>query len=148
MKRHPALAHLSREHHSALILARLLQKNAPEYRSLPTSTDGKAQYGLKFYTDELIKHFEEEEKVLKLVTGINTALDLLVETIFYEHKELHILFKSINNYPDKTAHLDEIGKALEIHIRKEERELFPMIQDICSEELMTTIDKSLSSSHL
>ena len=147
MKRHPALAHLSREHHSALILARLLQKNAPEYRSLPTSTDGKAQYGLKFYTDELIKHFEKEEKVLKLVAG-NAALDLLVQTIVQEHKELHILFKSINNYPDKTAHLDELGKALEIHIRKEERELFPMIQGICSEELMITIDKSLSSSHL
>ena len=145
MKRHPALTHLSREHHSALILARLLQKNAPEYRSLPTSTDGKAQYGLKFYTDGLIKHFEKEEKVLKLVAGINAALDLLVQTIVQEHKELHILFKSINNYPDKTAHLHDLGKALEIHIRKEERELFPLIEETCSENLMTKIDNSLSA---
>lgn len=148
MKRHPALAYLSREHHGALILARLLQNNAPAYKTLPSDTEGKAQYALKFYKDELIKHFEEEEKVLKLVTGINGALDLLVQTIFREHQELHALFKSINNHPNVTVHLDELGKALEIHIRKEERELFPLIEKTCSENLMTTIDKSLSSSHL
>lgn len=145
MKRHPSLAHLSREHHGALLLARLLQKNAPAYKNLPANTEGKAQYALKFYTDELIKHFEEEEKVLKLVTGTNGALDLLVQTIFREHQELHVLFKSINNYPDKTAHIDELGKALEIHVRKEEQELFPLIEETCSENIMTAIDNSLSS---
>lgn len=145
MKRHPSLAPLSREHHGALILARLLQKDAPAYKGLPSDTNEKAVYALKFYEKELIKHFEEEEKVLQLVTGVDAALDLLVETIFREHQELHILFKSINNHPGITAHLDELGKALEIHIRKEERQLFPLIQETCSEDLMTAIDKSLSS---
>jgi hemerythrin-like domain-containing protein len=145
MKRHPSLAHLSREHHGALILARLLQKSTPAYKGLPASTEGKAIYAIKFYKEELIKHFEEEEKVLKLVTGINAPLDLLVETVFREHKELHVLFKSTDNHSNITMHLDELGKALEIHIRKEERELFPLIQETCSEELMTAIDKSLSS---
>lgn len=145
MKRHPALTPLSREHHGALILARLLQKNAPIYKGLPSDTDGKAEYALKFYSEDLIKHFEDEEKALKLVNGINSELDLLVETIFSEHQELHLLFQSINNHPDKAVHLDELGKKLETHIRKEERELFPLIQENCNEELMTAIDKSLSS---
>lgn len=145
MKRHPSLAHLSREHHGALILARLLQKDAPAYKDLPADTDGKAIYALKFYKEELIKHFEEEEKVLKLVTGINAALDLLVKTIFREHQELHESFKLISNHSGLTTHLDELGKELEIHIRKEERELFPLIQETCSEDLMTAIDTSLSS---
>jgi iron-sulfur cluster repair protein YtfE (RIC family) len=43
------------------------------------------------------------------------------------------------------SHLDELGKALEVHVRKEERELFPLIQESCSEELMIAIDTSLSS---
>ena len=145
MKRHPSLAHLSREHHGALILSRLLQKNAPAYKGLPADVEGKAVYALKFYKEELIKHFEEEEKALKLVTGINGALDLLVKTIFREHKELHALFKSITNHSNIIAHLDELGKALEIHVRKEERELFPLIEETCNEDLMTAIDKTLSA---
>lgn len=145
MKRHPSLAHLSREHHGALILARLLQKNAPAYNGLPADTAGKAIYALKFYNDELIKHFEEEEKILHLATGINGPLDLLIQTIFREHQELHAAFKLIANHPDLSAHLDELGKALEIHIRKEERQLFPLIEQFCGEELLAAIDASLSS---
>ncbi len=145
MKRHPALAHLSRDHHGALLLARLLQKNAPAYVTLPTDTEGKAQYAFKFYEDELIKHFDDEEKALKLVNGINGALDALVQTISREHQELHELFKSINNQSNLPAYLDELGKALEIHIRKEERELFPLVEASCSEKLMKAINKSLSS---
>lgn len=145
MKRHPALTPLSREHHGALILARLLQNNAPAYKGLPADTEGKANYAFKFYQENLIKHFEDEEKALKLVKGVNSVLDLLVEAIFSEHQELHLLFQSITNHADKAAHLDELGKKLETHVRKEERELFPLIQETCSDVLMTAIDQSLSS---
>ena len=145
MKRHPSLAHLSREHHGALILARLLQKNAPAYKGLPADTDGKALYASKFYQEELIKHFEEEEKALKIVTGVNDALDLMVQTIYREHRELHESFRSINKQSNIAAHLDELGKALENHVRKEERELFPLIEKTCSEGLLAAIDKSLSA---
>ena len=145
MKRHPALVHLSREHHGALILARLLQKNAPAYRNLPGDTAEKVIYGLHFYEENLIIHFEKEEKILKLVAGINAPLDLLIEEIFLEHQKLHGLFKSLNNHPDIPAHLDELGKSLEMHIRKEERELFPLIENVCSEEVLISISKSLTS---
>ena len=145
MKRHPALAHLSREHHGALILARLLQEDAPDYKGLPTDKNGKVTYALNFYHSELIKHFKEEEKVLKLVIGINAKLDSLVETIFSEHRDLHVLFKYLNNHFVETEYIDKLGKYLEIHIRKEERELFPLIQENCSEEMMGEIDKSLTS---
>ncbi|MBC7511963.1 MAG: hemerythrin domain-containing protein [Ferruginibacter sp.] len=145
MKRHPSLAHLSRKHHGALILARLLQENAPAYNGLPADTAGKAVYALKFYNDELIKHFEEEEKVLYLVTGINGPIDLLIQMIFREHQELHAAFKLVINHTDLSVHLDELGKALEIHIRKEERQLFPLIELSCGEKLLAAIAASLSS---
>ena len=42
------------------------------------------------------------------------------------------------------VHLDTLGNALEIHIRKEERELFPLIEETCNEaELLTAIDNIL-----
>ena len=144
MKRHPALSPLSREHHGALILARLLQKDAPVYKGLPKDTQGKAEYAFKFYQEELVKHFEDEERVLKLVTGVESNLDLMIKTIYREHQELHKLFQSIDNHPDLSNHLDQIGKTLETHIRKEERELFPLMQETCNEDLMIKVDKLLS----
>ena len=145
MKRHPALIPLSREHHGALILARLLQKDAPVYKGLPTDIQGKAEYAYKFYQEELVKHFEDEERVLKLVTGVESNLDLMIKTIYSEHQEFHKLFQSIDNHPDLTSHLDQIGKTLETHVRKEERELFPLMQETCNDDLMIKVDKSLSS---
>lgn len=145
MKRHPALTPLSREHHSALILARLLQKDAPVYKGLPADTEGKAEYAFKFYKDELIEHFDEEEKVLKLINGVDPRLDLMSAEIFREHQQLHRLFNSINSHPDLPTHLDEIGRTLETHVRKEERELFPLIQEACTEDVMAAIDRSISS---
>ncbi len=145
MKRHSSLAHLSREHHGALILSRLLQKNAPVYNGLPVDTAGKAAYAIKFYKEELIEHFEKEEQALLLVKGVNEPLDLMVQTIFDEHLWLHEAFKSIPTNHDLPAHLDKLGHALEIHVRKEERELFPYIQKSCSEELMSAIEAFLSS---
>lgn len=126
-------------------MARLLQKNAPVYNGLPADTAGKAIYALKFYNSELIKHFEEEEKILYLATGINGPLIFLIQTILREHQELHAAFKLIPNHIDLSAHLDELGKALEIHIRKEERQLFPLIDQSCGEKLLAAIDASLSS---
>ena len=41
--------------------------------------------------------------------------------------------------------MDELGKALEIHVRKEERELFPLIEESCNEAQMKAIEHSLSS---
>ncbi len=144
MKRHPALAHFSRDHHGALLLARLLQKNAPAYKNMPTDLDGKAIYAAQFYTDELVKHFLMEEKVYAMVTGINGTMDLLVQTVLRQHGELNALFAGIGESDDLETALDTIGKALEIHIRKEERELFPMIQESCDEVLMNQIEASLT----
>lgn len=144
MKRHPSLAHLSRDHHGALLLARLLQKDAPAYKGMPTDTSGKAAYAFKFYNDELIKHFASEEAALKIVTGISGTLDGLIATIFQEHQHLRISFQSISAHPQQQTYLDELGKALEKHVRKEERELFPMMEADCDEPLLEKINQLLS----
>ena len=142
MKRHISLAPLSRDHHGALILARLLQKNAPAFKSLPLDIDGKASYAIKFFNKELINHFEDEEKIMALITGYNEKLDQKIQTIIREHRELRSLFQSINGHSNLVELFDSIGKELEIHIRKEERELFPMIQELCTVAQLKTIEAS------
>lgn len=145
MKRHPSLIPLSRDHHGALILARLLQKDAPPYKGLPSDTLGKAEYALKFYREELIEHFAEEEKIIPIIHGINPELDQLMKEMEKEHLELHELFGSIDKHPDLAIHLDELGRTMEVHIRKEDRQIFPMIQDSCSEEVLNQIAETLNT---
>jgi iron-sulfur cluster repair protein YtfE (RIC family) len=144
VKRHPALIPLSREHHGALILARLLQKDAPPYKGLPLEINGKAVYALEFYKNILIAHFIAEEIFLPLVKGLNSKIDALITEILEEHDRFHISFNSINNQDNLAVHLGQLGKDLELHIRKEERELFPLIQENCNEQVLNAIEIILS----
>ena len=144
MKRHEALIPLSRDHHGALILAKLIQKGAPAYKGLPTDIAGKAAYAIKFYHDELVTHFLSEEKmVLDKIKGINEKLDALSDEIFHEHRELRLLFELLPVSTKLEEHLDALGYALEKHIRKEERALFPLVQESCREALLTEIAQLL-----
>ena len=144
MKRHPTLAHLSRDHHPALILAQLLKRNAASYKGMPTDTEGKIQYATRFYEGELLKHFEEEEKMMDILTGIDPSMDKMIKEIRMEHGDLRNLFTGIRNKADAVTALDELGTSLDNHIRKEERQFFPLIEKNCDDETMAAIDKLLT----
>jgi iron-sulfur cluster repair protein YtfE (RIC family) len=143
MKRHESLAPLSREHHGALILAQLIKRNAPVYKGLPTTIIDKAAYAIQFYKTELKKHFRKEELMLKKVRAINPEIAKLADEIVTEHKMLAGLFLSIEKTADQEAVLNELGNELDAHIRKEERLLFPLIQQHCSEELLQKLQPLL-----
>lgn len=144
MKRHPSLIPISREHHRGLILSRLLQKDAPPYKGLPKDIKEKASYALEFYKNNLIGHFIAEEKVLSLVKGIDAEIDRLSSEIKEEHYNFHISFTLINTQENLQSQLDILGKKLELHIRKEERVLFPLIEEKCSPEILNIINNILS----
>ena len=145
MKRHDSLAPLSREHHAALILARLLQKGAPVFKGLPSDAAGKAVYASRFYQNKLLPHFTAEENVVLLhIKGASLQLDRLAEDIIREHKVIKLLFEMIPGEDHLEEHLDSVGVALEKHIRKEERELFPLIQSTCNETILDAIQRSLT----
>ncbi|MEO6406506.1 MAG: hemerythrin domain-containing protein [Ferruginibacter sp.] len=145
MQRHISLVSLSRDHHGALILARLIQKDAPAYKSLPSTVEGKAAYGVKYYQEHLVKHFEQEEKALAFIKGTDKEMDAAIESIFSEHTSLRLLFGSVSGHKDLQNHLHETGMLLEKHIRTEERELFPLMQEICNEEQLTKIKTLLDA---
>jgi iron-sulfur cluster repair protein YtfE (RIC family) len=145
MKRHQSLAHLSRDHHPALILAQLLKRNAPAYKGLPTDTAGKLNYAEKFYNEELVTHFAQEEKMMDMLAGLNLELDEKIKQIKAEHIILHNLFTGISKQIDSVTAMDELGTQLDQHIRKEERELFPLIEKSCDEPMMDSIEKLLTS---
>jgi hypothetical protein len=144
MKRHPTLAHLSRDHHPALILAQLLKRNAPSYKGLPTDVEGKMQYASGFYKEELLKHFEEEEKMMDILGGIEPTMDAMIKEIREEHVLLRKLFEGLPTKADTGTAMDELGTSLNNHIRKEERQFFPLIEKNCDDDTFAAIDKLLT----
>lgn len=139
MKRTEALAPLSRDHHHSLILAQLLKKGAPAYKGLPDTMEGKIVYAKQQFEKEIKDHFDKEELVLDKAKGCNEAIERLSEEIKNEHRELAGLFCSLDSAADPGNVMDVLGKKLEAHIRKEERVLFPLLQEYCQGDVLQQI---------
>jgi len=147
IKRDKALHILSHDHHHGLILAQLIKKGSPQYKNLPNTTEGKKDYSIKFYYDELIKHFSDEEKILfPVVNGKDDGIDELIEEIKTEHKNIKQLINWLESDEDVENTLDQLGNMLESHIRKEERILFMKVQEILTGDELTSIERQLTGS--
>ncbi|MHC2993075.1 hypothetical protein OB13_16380 [Pontibacter sp. HJ8] len=132
MKRHESLAPISRQHHGGLLTARLLQLNAPPYKGMPTTTEGKRAYVLQFLEEHLRPHFKlEEETVFKTAKAAAPHLGEQAEALEAEHRQLEQLILALPAAMEATlpAQLDETGRLLEKHIRTEERIFFEMLQE-------------------
>lgn len=139
LKRHFSLQPLSREHHEALILAQLLKRDVPDYKGLPTTTEGKVEHTQKIYEQELAPHFAKEEEVLiPAVRGYSTELDELCDTILEEHRAIREAVEELAGAEDgeAAALLDALGRLLEAHVRREERNWFELIQEVVPEEVL------------
>jgi len=131
MKRHPALIPLSREHHQMLLLARLLQNDAPPYKGLPTVKEEKLAYARHQFEMMIEGHFQKEDQNFsEMKLRLSMELQRMVEELIKEHI---LLRKKFHNLDVET--LDETGKMLEKHIRKEERVFFEDIQKELGDDL-------------
>lgn len=145
MKRIKSLVKLSHEHNSALILAFGLKKNAPNLKSIPGDLQEKANYAIKFFNQDLKKHFQEEEEVLfSYVSGRDKEIDKMIPQLISEHRILENMFSSIDRHKTNSDQLAAIGDKLRAHIRKEERYLFEQIQKHFSDEELENV---LSKNH-
>ena len=143
MKRHEALAPLSRDHHGTLILAQVMKKNAPLYNGLPDNAKDKARYAIEQFETHIRQHFQVEEAMLEKVKHIHPSVKILAEEIEAEHRVLTHLFQSLAVTTDPVITMNELAVKLTDHIRKEERILFPLLQQQCSETVLAEIHKLL-----
>jgi iron-sulfur cluster repair protein YtfE (RIC family) len=130
LKRHKALQPLSREHHHGLLLSWKIRagfsKNiAPERIKV---------YADWFFKTHLIPHFEMEEQFVFSILESNNEL---VKKALEDHTLLKRLFED----EDIEIALNKIEKALDEHIRFEERVLFPEIQKAATELQLLEVEK-------
>ena len=150
MKRHASLIKLSQEHHPMLLLAQVLKSDVPDYKNMPSTIVEKQRYALKTF-EELIKpHTESEEKLLfPLLSGVHPDIDQLIHILIDDHTDLEYQFQKLLGDTSMAIGaewtLNELGKALDRHIRLEEREFFELIQQHASDALLDRIGENLKA---
>lgn len=137
MKRHAALIPLSRDHHDVLLLAQELKSDHPGYErsAVPKTVPEKIAYVRQVFGSDIAPHFRVEEDVLiRAVLGLDEALDRAAAVIIDDHRRIAALADALRD----AESLDALGRALEQHVRREEREFFQLVQDVVPAE---TLDK-------
>lgn len=137
MKRTQALETLSWEHHDGLVVS-LRVKKGLEKGADPVTIQ---QYALHIAEPGLLNHFRQEEEALfPHLAKINGGKKLLDRTA-KEHKEMLQNVKEIKNPGDNlTQILKKFSELLNDHIRYEERELFPFIEEHFSKDQLNEAD--------
>lgn len=136
IKRHESLKPLSRHHMIGLHLGLKLSRAGTDKSQL---TNEEVKQELKdFWEPDGLEHFREEEEILLVAFAKYASIDRPeVIDMLLEHTKIRALIDTIF----KSEEIDipvfhELGALLEIHIRKEERILFPMIEKALPEEVL------------
>ncbi len=145
MKRSPELRDLSEQHHYGLVAARNLRLASESRRPLRETV----REFLREWEGEILPHFRAEEEVLLPECARALADDhpLLVRTLV-EHVTLRRLARELAaaetaDDPRLAELVAETASRLHDHIRFEERELFPAVEEACAGPLLQELGHAL-----
>ncbi|SFV31274.1 hemerythrin domain-containing protein [Thermoflavifilum thermophilum] len=144
IKRHPAIQQLSRDHHYALLFCWKIGQGLEWQIDTPRIK----KYVAYFHQRYIIPHFQEEEQILFVLMPD----DERVKKAVTQHREIEQLIKQQLIAPDKMdANLSEdvsllttLAEKLNQHVRYEERELFPYLEQCLSEAQLEQVGKQLA----
>jgi iron-sulfur cluster repair protein YtfE (RIC family) len=130
-KRHPSLVPLSHDHHHGLALALRCRKQALG-QIKPTGAEGlrlRAREFLTLYAAELRSHFEAEEGILfpKMSLHVPEGQELIAD-LMRDHESVRLAVPKLQETVGLGKVIFDLGDLLERHIRREERELFPLFE--------------------
>lgn len=144
MKRNQHLITLSWEHHHGLVTVFRIKRGVSN-RTAPELIADFIQF---MWSNELKPHFQlEEDYLVPHLVKLGSAATLL-KRMTDEHRELEEIATGIKSNPDKIAtFINSFAQGLEKHIRFEERELFPFIEQNVDEKTLENIGGQLKSLH-
>jgi hemerythrin-like domain-containing protein len=129
--RHPSLIPLSQDHHHGLALALRCRKQALG-QIKPMGAEGlreRAKEFLVFYGAHLVPHFRAEEEVLfPLLRSAVAESENMIDELLRDHGQIRQAIPQLEGETGLAKLLFDLGDLLERHIRKEERELFPLFE--------------------
>ena len=132
IKRHESLQQVSREHHYGLLMSWKIREGLK--RKVDPSRIKK--FIDWFYEKYQKAHFDIEEKYIYPV--LNNDDPMIIQAI-EEHRYIESLFREKDQIEDALIALE---KAMDNHIRFEERILFNKVQKIATEEQLKLIEEN------
>jgi len=150
--RHASLLPLSHDHHHGLALALRCRKQALGQMQ-PVGAHGlrqRAEELRNFILNNLERHFEAEEEILfPLIRSCVPESHGLVEDLLREHEQMRRGVSHLEEGAGLSKILFDLGDLLERHIRREERELFPLFEShvpaVQAEEVKGKIERALAA---
>jgi hemerythrin-like domain-containing protein len=144
-RRHDSLIPLSREHHYALMLCLRIRRGLLKHREDARWLQAKAADVGRFFEGDLVAHFQAEEEILfPAMRGLEGA-PALIEELLEEHRELERMMGRLRGGQGETlvGALQAFADLLEAHIRKEERQLFPLYERQAPAELARRVGQEI-----
>ena len=140
LKRTPHLYLFSHEHHDGLVVANRIKAGVTKNVDVRILSN----YILSFWESALAEHFRFEESLLLPLFQEEAVMRNRFQA---EHEQIRKLINKISAQPQTDQSLaQDFAKLLHDHIRFEERELFPKIQESHSEEVLSGIAEKLNES--
>jgi iron-sulfur cluster repair protein YtfE (RIC family) len=105
----------------------------------------KANHAARFFEGELVTHFQAEEMFLfPAMRDISSATEI-IDQLLAEHGKLKRLVDRLRQIEVSSLPpaLKEFADTLEAHIRKEERELFPIYEEKASPETISLVERGI-----
>jgi hemerythrin-like domain-containing protein len=124
-RRHDSLIPLSRQHQHALAVAVVIKRRRGSENAEDAWRKDMAEKIRKLYSAEIMGHFDVEEAILFPEMERHLGALKLIAELRGEHQTLRELIKQLQ--PGVAAPLemlDTFSTSIDLHIRKEERQLF------------------------
>jgi iron-sulfur cluster repair protein YtfE (RIC family) len=144
-RRHDSLIPLSREHQYALMLCLRIHRGLIEHDNQSEWLQTKADQAVRFFESELVTHFQAEEELLFPAMGELADARPIMDELLEEHREMARVIDRLRTpeLSSLASTLKEFADTLEAHIRKEERELFPIYEQQASEEITARVERAI-----
>ncbi|MBB6329685.1 hemerythrin-like domain-containing protein [Chryseobacterium sediminis] len=137
MKRNENIIPLSKDHHFGLLCSWKIRQGLRKEIEISRIKD----YILYFWNHHLKKHFSEEEEILFLYLEDEYTL-----RIQREHQQIKDIVSQISS-SENTSLISGFANLLEQHIRFEEREWFPHLEEKLEASILEKIGKELNDIH-
>ncbi len=139
IKRNEHIVSLSKDHHATLLFCWKIRTGL----KLEVAVDRMLPYVQYFWQQHMVPHFLEEETILFL-----PVKDDKVQRALREHIQIREKIEALQNAgDDANVQLAALADLVDAHVRYEERELFPHLELILTNEQLEGIGKQLNEKH-
>jgi len=146
-RRHNSLIPLSREHQYALLLCLRIHRGLIEHHADSNWLQMKADHAIRFFEGDLMTHFQAEEEFLFPAMREIAGTTEIIDELLGQHRKMRALIDQLRQIEISllAATLKEFADTLEAHIRKEERELFPIYEQQALPETISRVERAIVS---